>query len=174
MKLNWYIMKKEYIKYLKKFDNKVQDIEYINKSKPYIGIVFNINNFNYYVPISSCKNKYYSMSENIDFVKVTEGRKILAAINLNNMIPVPEENINLLDYQNISEYFSFRNEIDKQKYIALLRKEIAIINQRKDDILRRAKRLYELKYKFPNYKVSKRCCNFKLLERKCNEYHRSI
>lgn len=54
-KLKWYIADKDYISYLKQYDDKVENINYSAKLKPYIGIVVNINEFNYYVPISSAK-----------------------------------------------------------------------------------------------------------------------
>lgn len=50
-KLKWYIVDKEYVNYLKEFENKVEHIDYAKKLKPYIGILINIQNFNYYVPI---------------------------------------------------------------------------------------------------------------------------
>ena len=34
--MNWYVVNKEYVKYLKKFDSRVADIDYQNKLKPYI------------------------------------------------------------------------------------------------------------------------------------------
>lgn len=55
-KLKWYIADKDYISYLKQYDDKVENINYSAKLKPYIGIVVNINEFNYYVPISSAKS----------------------------------------------------------------------------------------------------------------------
>lgn len=55
--LKWYIIDKEYVKYLRKADSRVQYSEYSNKLKPYIGIVLTIHDFDYYVPISSVGNK---------------------------------------------------------------------------------------------------------------------
>lgn len=58
-KLKWYIVDKEYVNYLKKYDNKVENITYNARLKPYIGIIISINKFNYYVPISSAKEKIH-------------------------------------------------------------------------------------------------------------------
>ena len=168
--LKWYIIRKDYVDYLKKFDEKVQNIEYYNTAKPYIGVVFSINDFKYYVPISSKKQKYNKMKENMDFIKIIDNKQILSVINLNNMIPVIKEELKLLKYEEIANYFCFDDEISKQKYIRLLKKEINIINQRKDEIIKRAKKLYKLKNKFPNSSLGIRCCDFKLLEQKCLEY----
>ena len=40
----WYVADKDYVNYLHTIDNKVENIEYGNKLKPYFGIVLNINN----------------------------------------------------------------------------------------------------------------------------------
>ena len=45
--LQWYIVNKKYVKYLKFFDNKIENIDYQSNLKPFIGIILNINNFNY-------------------------------------------------------------------------------------------------------------------------------
>ena len=47
--LKWYVVDKEYVSYLKEFDNKVENIDY--RFKPYLGIIIAINEINYYVPI---------------------------------------------------------------------------------------------------------------------------
>lgn len=46
-KLKWYIADKEYVNYLRQFDEKVENIDYNTKLKPYIGILITINEFNY-------------------------------------------------------------------------------------------------------------------------------
>lgn len=64
-KLSWYILDNDYTDFLKRYDDKVVHNDYNNGIKPYVGIVININDFNYYVPISSPKekhNKYYKES----------------------------------------------------------------------------------------------------------------
>ena len=131
-KLKWYIVNKEYINYLRGFDNKVENINYSERLKPYIGILITINTVNYYVPISSGKEKHYTMKENIDFIKIMNEDRVLGVLNLNNMIPISNENI--------------------------------------DKIKSNAIKLYDEKIKNPNSKISKRCCDFKLLENKCREY----
>ena len=97
-KLRWYVVDKKYVNYLKKFDEKVENVEYKNNLKPYIGIIINIENFNYYVPISSPKEKHYKMKENLDLIKIKQKDKILGILNLNNMIPIADECICKLEY----------------------------------------------------------------------------
>ncbi len=170
--INWYIVDKKYIDYLKRYDNKVQNIEYKKSSKPYIGIVFKVNNFNYYVPISSPKQKHYLMNENTDFLKIDDGKKILSVINLNNLVPILDNEITLLKYEDISHYFQFKDKKEEQKYVALLNIEKNLINKKIDILLWRAKKLYSIKYNKPNSKIAHRTCDFKLLEEKCIEYSR--
>ena len=81
-KLKWYIADKEYVNYLRQFDEKVENIDYNTKLKPYIGILITINEFNYYVPISSAKEKHYKIREGMDFIKIMQDDKIIGVLNL--------------------------------------------------------------------------------------------
>lgn len=53
-----YAVTDEYIRYLRKFDNKVYDNKENNRKvmRKYLGIVLTINELNYYIPMSSPKN----------------------------------------------------------------------------------------------------------------------
>lgn len=169
-KLKWYVADKDYINYLKKYDDKVENIDYCKKLKPYIGILININGFNYYVPISSAKEKHYNIKEDIDFIKIMEDDRILGVLNLNNMIPISDENISSLKYSQIEKYRSFGSEREKNLYISFLNFELSLINQKINKIQKSALKLYNEKLNNPASKISQRCCNFKLLEKKCTEY----
>ena len=171
-KLKWYIVNKEYVKYLKLFDSKVENIDYEKNVKPYIGIVLNIDNFKYYVPISSPKEKHYKMEEDIDFIKIIDKKgNILGVLNLNNMIPILDSEIKELKYDEIEKIKTFNNDKEKQLYLMLLRLEIKIINDKIEKILRSASKLYKLRLKNPKSKIAKRCCDFKKLEEKAIEYN---
>lgn len=171
-KLKWYIVDREYVNYLKEFENKVEHIDYNKKLKPYIGILINIQDFNYYVPISSVKEKHYKMSEGMDFIKIAQGDKIIAVLNLNNMIPISANNVQDLKYEEIEKYRDFESEMDKKHYIAFLNFELGLINDKKEKITKSALKLYNEKINNPTSKLSKRCCDFKLLEKKCIEYNK--
>ncbi|MCD6436116.1 MAG: type III toxin-antitoxin system ToxN/AbiQ family toxin, partial [Clostridiales bacterium] len=129
--MKWYIADKDYVKYLKTIDGKVQDIDYGNSLKPYLGILINVNGFNYYVPISSADkphkvDKYSRMKNSKDFHKIidSEDGKLLAVLNINNMIPIPNEYLINLKYEEIEKYKTFESEEKKKIYIDLLRKEL--------------------------------------------------
>ena len=57
MLLKLYSLSDRYCNYLRNFDNKIyQNKETDRKhSRKYLGIVLNINNLNYYIPLSSLK-----------------------------------------------------------------------------------------------------------------------
>lgn len=172
-KLKWYVADKEYVNYLRTFDNKVENIDYNNKLKPYIGILIEIDKFNYYVPISSSKEKHYKMSDSIDFIKIIQDEKIIGVLNLNNMIPINDENVKQLKYKEIDEYRNFKDEKEKRLYISFLNFELSLINKKMEKIKHNAQELYDEKINNPNSRISKRCCNFTLLEEKCRKYKRN-
>ena len=82
--MDWFVVDKEYISYLLKYGDKL---------KLHVGILLTINKYNYYVPISSAKPKHYRMSNKLDFHKLTDIKNgyLYAVLNLNNMIPVPND-----------------------------------------------------------------------------------
>lgn len=170
-KLKWYIADKDYINYLRQFDEKVQNINYNTKLKPYIGILININEFNYYVPISSGKEKHYKVHEGMDFIKIVQNNKIIGVLNLNNMVPIADENIKILKYKEIENYRAFTNDMEKNLYISFLNFELDLINNKSEKIKKNAMRIYNEKVNNPNSKISKRCCDFKLLEEKGKLYN---
>lgn len=177
--LKWYIVDKEYVRYLRKADNRVQYSEYNDKLKPYIGIIITIHDFDYYVPISSVGNKikklekYSKMKDDIDIIKIYDNnKKLLSVLNLNNMIPVRPENARILKYSEIDNYRQFYNLTDKRKYIYFLQIELAILRKNANIISYKATKLYDEKNKNKFSKISKRTCDFKLLEEKCMEYNK--
>ncbi len=61
MKLNLYSISDKYIKYLRQFDDKIYDNkeEIRNHERKYLGVVLTVNEFNYYIPMSSPKKSDY-------------------------------------------------------------------------------------------------------------------
>ena len=157
-----YRIKDEYINYLRNEDPKVL----INKDegRPYIGIVYSINNSDYYIPLSSPKQKHKKMKNTKDFHKIKNGE--YGAINFNKMIPVKEECI---------IEFNFNNEPD-EKYRSLLQLQYKEIIYLEDTIKRKAENIYKLfntddsELTKADLAVKNRCCNFVLLEQMCKEY----
>lgn len=128
-------------------------------TRPFISILFNIENKLYFAPISSPKLKHLKMKQSIDFMKLDEGN--LGVVNLNNMIPVKKDFYNEIDFEQISDL----------RYRRLLKKQYYYLNRNKESLYSFSRRLYKL-YINNNLdkKLFNRCCNFKLLEEKCDSF----
>ena len=64
--MNWYVVDKNYVKYLTSIDEKVGYVEYGDRMKLHVGIILDVNSIKYYVPISSPKRKHFRMSNSVD------------------------------------------------------------------------------------------------------------
>lgn len=171
--MKWYVADKDFVNYLNSIDSKVEKIEYNDSFKPYFGIVMNIGSHNYYIPISSPKPwKHDNMNNSKDFLKILDPdtNKLIAVLNINNMIPIPSKYIIELDYKDVGKYKKFDNDIAKKIYVDLLRKELKIIKLLADKIKDNAVYLHEHYKKFPSDKLSSRCCNFIKLEESIKDY----
>lgn len=79
----------KYCEYLRKYDNKVPYSYDKKKLRPFIGVLFEMNNCKYFAPLSSPKPKHKTMKTTLDFLKIAHGK--WGAINFNNMLPVTEK-----------------------------------------------------------------------------------
>ena len=158
------LINSDYCDYLRKFDDRVTYNFGAKKVRPYIGILIRVNNMEYFAPLSSPKEKHRTMKNRIDFIKIQDGD--YGAINFNNMIPVTKDNYKLID---------FNSRIYSKKWTELLTNQLRWLNDHKKDILFKAELLYKL-YKYNNLSQNalKRCCNFILLEQKCEEYNKEL
>lgn len=104
------------------------------------------------------------MKNGKDFRKINGG--IYGAINFNNMIPVVDSALILIDIANIQDI----------KYRRLLQNQYNFIRADKDNILRLAKNLRGLvttpaeNLSEHDKQVKLRCCNLELLEEKYKAY----
>ena len=130
-----------------------------NTTRPYIGIVYQYNGFNYFAPLSSPKEKHLKMNKKaIDIWKIDDGK--LGIINFNNMLPCQN---NLL-----TEVLPTITDV---KYRKLLENQIELINKDRNIMLKKIITFHN-KYNenLLTENVKNRCCNFRLLELKCQEY----
>ena len=154
-----YVIDEAYINYLREFDNIVPYNKH-NK-RPYIGIVYTYNNYNYFAPLTSPKPKHLLMKiGQTDIYKIDDGK--LGVININNMIPTPMECL--------TEIIPI---IKDKKYKALLEKQLSFINIPDNSIkLLNKVRHFQKEYKnntLPDF-ILNRTCNFSLLEDKCEKW----
>lgn len=155
----------EYCDYLREFDDKVTYNRYEKKLRPFIGILFNIDDVEYFAPLSSPKLKHKKMKNSIDFLKLKQGE--LGAVNFNNMIPVLKDNYFIVD---LKKEPVTKEEINYQK---LLFEQLNWLNANKKQLRNKAHKLYYCynKGELPK-NIKDRCCNFKLLEEKCIVYNK--
>lgn len=85
----------EYCDYLREFDQKVPYNFDKKKNRPFVGVLFKVGDYKYFAPLTSPKEKHLRMKNSIDFLRLDGGK--LGAINFNNMIPVKNDNITLID-----------------------------------------------------------------------------
>ena len=157
----------DYCNYLRKYDNKVPYNYGKKELRPFVGVLFEVNDCMYFAPLSSPKAKHLRLKSKMDFFKIDKSK--LGAINFNNMIPFTVDNIIKID---LDKKVSNKKEA---KYIKLLNEQIYWLNRHSDSLLNRTKSLYD-KYVNNNLPISiaSRCCNFKLLEGKHMEYNKVV
>ena len=167
--MKWCTIDNNYIKYLKKFDERIPNIEYGEyKFKPFFSPLFTKGNLTYVTQISSKKERHLKMKEQIDFIKIYDdkNKNLLGVVNLNYMFPVPNDKIINVSYKEIDRYRKFKSDQEKNTYIYLLKMEMKKIEEKQINLS--AEKLYKIVK--TNSFVSKRCLNFSLLEEKALEY----
>lgn len=163
-KLELFEVSPEYIAYLREFDDNVLSEKTTFKQKRYVGTIVTIQSKHYFAPLSSPKEKHKKIDGKLDFYKLDSGN--LGGINFNKMIPVKKQHVERIDFK----------EVTDKHYRYLLKKQYMWLNDRKDTVCNRASKIYVIATKndvLKNYeeKIKERCCNFKLLEEKAEEYH---
>ena len=155
--LKIYEIDPKYILYLSKFQEHLFLSDGDKSNRKYIGIILEINNYKYFAPLSSFKEKHKKMKENVDLIKIRD----YAVININNMVPVPNRAYKLVDI----------NGVKDRNYRFLLQAENREINKQKNRILKNASIVYTHKLKYKNSTLlSKRTNDFSLLEKAYNNY----
>ena len=153
-----------YCDYLRKYDNRVCYNAGIKELRPFIGVLFIVEKCEYFAPLSSPKDKHLKMKNNIDLIKIDNGK--LGVININNMIPVTSKNYELIDLNKTPLNI---NEFKRQN---LLKSQLLWLNKNSKNIKFKSNLLY-MKYKYDKLplKFKERCCDFLLLEEKCKDYN---
>ena len=171
-----YVINSDYINYLKEFDNKVPNVDYDEKYKLFLGKV-KINNdtdIRYYIPLTSYKPKFENMADRLDFIKICDpiDETIIGAIDINNMIPVPDVAVQEFSYDLLRYNPSFETEDEKYIYYNFSMNELTYLNDIEDRIVDNAKTVFSL-YRNQNdvySNLKNRCCNYPLLQTKAFEF----
>jgi len=160
--MKFYNVKDEYIQYLKLFDDKVADNKV--ETRPYVGVVIEINEIKYYAPFASPKPKHRKMKNSKDFRKIKQGE--YGAINFNNMLPVNDDALLPIDIEHLED----------EKYKRLLQNQYNYIRADQAQIMRSAKEVRRIAFaqdgELTNYDkiIKNRTCDLPLLEDACKRY----
>ena len=95
--LNFYEVNKNYINYLSQFNDKVPKINYSltgGHDKFLCGVIFTINNYNYFAPVSS-----YNIKQRSNFIIKNEKGEPISSLRFSFMIPVPLEEVRELPHK---------------------------------------------------------------------------
>ena len=156
--LKFYIVNEEYIDYLSQFDNHVSWNK--KEKRPYVGIVLKVGNYLYFAPLYSYKVGYDKYKDNPSFIRIEDRKgKNVSIIRFAEMIPVPKTAIQLLDFNSRGD-----------KYRDLLQAESKFINDNKNVIYTKAKKIYKNVVHIKTPFFTNIACNFELLEQKSKEY----
>lgn len=170
MKLNLYSISDKYIKYLRQFDDKIYDNKEDIRTyeRKYLGIVLTVNEFNYYIPMSSPKKSdYLDMDKKIirkdtkTIIRIHEGGRLYGTLRISNMIPVPITEL---------EPYIISSENDL-KYKDVILGELRYINNNSKKIIKYAKTVYNQKMKNIDIGYIKNTVDFKLLEEKLKKWN---
>lgn len=161
--LNFYRVKEDYINYLKAEETKkrgftkVPDIIYSKRNKFTFGAVLKINEFKYYVSVSSFKIK---QEANILIRIPGDREEVKGSLRFNFMIPVPNDCLEELVIANEEDF----------EYKLLLNKEYNFCIDNKDKIIKKANKIYHKVINNKNQNLTNNSCDFKLLEQAYLEY----
>lgn len=159
MKLKFYEVDGEYIKYLKENgDEKIPNINYEKHKKFFCGIVLTINNFNYFAPVSSYHKKAHTVFLIMDKNRKSQELEPISSLRFSFMFPCPIEYLNQKDFSK-----------EDEKYQILLRKELHYCNVNREKIKKIAREVYKLGLR-EGSRSKFNICDFKKLEEKCLEY----
>lgn len=166
-----YHVNMKYIRNLHRIDDNIPSVSPQNdkQSIPFLGIILLVNNSKFCIPLSSNseeKNKKLaSMRDNITLRKIYDkSGKLLAVLNLNNMIPIRDEYISEIDLK------IHTNDIPElRRWKKLCIKELNWCQSHQSEIERLANELYRLYISNEPFGKRKICLNFPALENECNK-----
>ena len=147
--IKFYDINKDYVKFLQSYDKQVPNIEYSKNNKFVCGMVLNINEVNYYAPVSHMTNKQQTN------LIISENEVPISTIRFSFMIPAYDDVLMEKNFKEIAK--------TDQNYANLLNAEYSYCLQYEKDILDKAMSVYKIGCN-KNHKLNYTCCDFKKLE----------
>lgn len=170
MKLNLYSVNDKYIEYLRRFEDRIYDNkeDIRTQTRKYLGVVLTVNDFNYYIPMSSPKKSDYIdyekkiiRKDTKTIMRIYDSGRLYGTLRISNMIPVPITEL---------EPYILADETD-MKYKQVILGELRYINNNAEKIVKNARIVYTQKIKNIDIGYIKNTINFKLLEEKLKEWN---
>ncbi len=161
--LNFYTVDLDYVAFLKKSEeehrgfSRIPNMDYGKQRKPKFlcGIVLQINDQDYYVPVTSHKEQKPD-----NFLIEAANGEVVSSLRFNYMFPVPKE---LVTVRRI-------NTEPDRAYRALLAQELQYCIKNQEEIRRLAERTYKRVLLGKNPGLVANSCDFSLLEQQCAIY----
>ena len=163
-RLNLYTVNIKYVRNLQnQGDGRVFSVspQVGKETRPFVGIIVICNNKQYCVPLSSPKEKHRQMKNAIDFHRIIDTKgKLIGVLDFNNMIPVSEEVISVIDIK----VYPYDNE-KEIKYKKLVIDQLNFCRQNQDIKEKKANKLYGIvNKKNISGQLKRRCLNWQKLE----------
>lgn len=161
-RLNLYLIDMKYIRNLAKADDRVMSVspQVGKETRPFVGIVIVCGKQKYCIPLSSPKSKHKTMKNDVDFMKILDGEKLIGVLNFNNMIPVDESCILPLNLR-----VNGRDDAATRNYKKMAAKQLDWCQRNQEAIVKKANKLYiMIQSGKANGFLKRRCCDFKKLE----------
>ncbi len=166
--LKLYKVDMKYIRNLHNIDDKVLSVspQTGKDNRVFIGVVIICGVHKYCIPLSSPKEKHKKMKNSMDFSKIEVDGKLLGVLNFNLMIPVNEEQLQLVE----TAVFR-RDREDIRHYKKLCAQELEWCRQNSETIWNKANVLYKKYISDEPFSGRARCLNFVKLEKECEKYN---
>ena len=161
----------KYIRNLHNIDDKVLSVSPQTRkdNRVFVGIVIICGIHKYCIPLSSPKEKHKKMKNSMDFSKIEVNGKLLGVLNFNLMIPIEEEQLQLVDTT------IFKRDRENIKYYKrLCVHELAWCRNNSEVICNKANVLYKKYISNESFTGRNRCLNFPKLESECKKYNSKI
>ncbi|MGF6906366.1 type III toxin-antitoxin system ToxN/AbiQ family toxin [Fusobacterium sp. PH5-44] len=167
-----YEVSNDYINYLSRYDNKIENSEgtEYSKERKYLAVILN-NGENYLIPFSSPKKSDYDFEGNprrsiTPIIRITvkddSGKiQLIGKLKTSSMIPVK-------NLKEIKRYYVTREkDLDYQK---LIYNEVKFLKKNKESIIKAANKIYFEKLQNKNLGYIQNTVDFKILEKAALNY----
>ena len=162
-RLNFYTVEADYVQHLQKAEqdkrgfSRVPNMVYSEKYKQKFlcGIVLQVNDVDYYVPVTS-----YKQQKPDNFLILADNGQVVSSLRFNYMFPVPKSHVAVRIIE----------EEQDRAYRALLAQELRYCMKNQETIQKLAERTYKRVLLGKDLGLVANSCDFLLLEQKCAEY----